>query len=65
MPKLVSCLIHRDAKPGKLLQYADGRQHYVAKDGARINVVASPNGEMVRPLKLTKKQRRKLRPKHE
>lgn len=48
------------AKTGGVLRFSD-RAMRVREDGALVNVVPDGKGNLVRPLKLNKKQRRAMR----
>lgn len=61
MAKL-TCLIHKGAKPGMVLKFANGDTKLVTKSGTQINVVRGPDGQLSKAAKpLSKKARRKLR----
>jgi len=54
--------IHTDeGTPGKTLKYTDGTLHHIRKDGSHYKVTIDAEGNAHRPVKLNKKQRRKLR----
>ena len=48
-------------KVGAVLRFQDGKTMQVQQNGALVAVVAGPDGKPVRPLKLNKKERRKMR----
>jgi hypothetical protein len=58
MPKLTKCLVHRDRKSGALLQFTGDDLKMQLPSGALVNVVRGADGQLHRPVKLTKKQRR-------
>lgn len=60
MPQLTKCLVHRDRKPGSVLKFSAGDLKIQLPCGALVNVVRDAEGRLTRPVKLSKKQRRRL-----
>lgn len=62
--KTIKCLMHsREArgKPGSVLRFSDGSTKLVTQSGALVNCVRLPDGGVAKPVKLTKKERRRAR----
>lgn len=61
--KTVSCKIHaaKDRKPGKVLRFSDGSLKRVMPNGSLVNVIETEDGNLTRPIKQTKKQRKATR----
>jgi len=53
--------VHKNTKPGDLLKYKGGDLKMVLPSGALLTVESDGHGGLLRPLKLSKKQRIRMR----
>lgn len=52
---------HKASKPGNILKFTDGSTKLVTSHGNLVNLVMDRNGKWQKPIKLSKKQRIKMR----